>query len=126
MIAAEPSPGFAYHTMSVDQEPGARLATRHLLEPGHREVVHLAGPLDWIDARARVVGWCAELAAAGVTAGEPIAGDWSPDRGYEVGRRLVRCARGCRARCLRQRLAHARIAARPSPRAAWRSRATFR
>jgi DNA-binding LacI/PurR family transcriptional regulator len=69
MIAAEPSPGFAYHTMSVDQEPGARLATRHLLEPGHREVVHLAGPLDWIDARARVVDGRAELAAAGVTAG---------------------------------------------------------
>jgi len=90
MIAAEPSPGFAYHTMSVDQGLGARLATRHLLELGHREVVHLAGPQDWIDARARVVGWRAELAAAGVAASEPIEGDWSPDRGYEVGRLMVR------------------------------------
>lgn len=90
MIAAESSPGFSYHAMSVDQELGARLATRHLLELGHREVVHLAGPHEWIDARARVVGWRAELAAAGIAAGEPIAGDWSADRGYEVGRRLVR------------------------------------
>lgn len=90
MIAAEPSPGFAYHTMSVDQELGARLATRHLLSLGHTEVVHLAGPLDWIDARTRVAGWRAELAAAGIDAGDPIEGDWSPDRGYEVGRSLVR------------------------------------
>ena len=90
MIAAEPSPGFSFHTMSVDQELGARLATRHLLELGHREVVHLAGPQDWIDARARLVGWRSELAAAGVTAPEPITGDWSAGRGYEVGRRLVR------------------------------------
>lgn len=90
MIAAEPSPGFSYHTMSVDQELGARLATRHLLELGHREVVHVAGPQEWIDARARVVGWRAELAAAGIAAGEPIDGAWSPDRGYEVGRRMVR------------------------------------
>lgn len=90
MIAAEPSPGFSFHTMSVDQELGARLATRHLLELGHREVVHLAGPQDWIDARARLVGWRSELAAAGVRAPEPITGDWSAERGYEVGQRLVR------------------------------------
>ncbi|HEY8720414.1 LacI family DNA-binding transcriptional regulator [Pengzhenrongella sp.] len=90
MIASEASPGFAFHTMSVDQELGARLATRHLLELGHRDIAHLAGPQDWIDAHARAVGWRKELAAAGVAPGEQISGDWSPDRGYEVGLRLVR------------------------------------
>ena len=90
MIASEPSPGFSLHTMSVDQELGARLATRHLLELGHRDVVHLAGPLDWIDARARIVGWRAELAAAGIAPGEQITGDWSAERGYDVGRAMVR------------------------------------
>jgi DNA-binding LacI/PurR family transcriptional regulator len=90
MIAAEPSPGFAYHTIGVDQELGARLATRHLLSLGHRDVVHLAGPQDWIDARARMAGWRAELVAAGITPGEPIGGDWEAGRGFDVGRRLVR------------------------------------
>ncbi|RYV50073.1 LacI family DNA-binding transcriptional regulator [Pengzhenrongella frigida] len=90
MIASEPSPGFSLHTMSVDQELGARLATRHLLDLGHREVVHVAGPLDWIDARARVAGWRAELAVAGVAPGAQIAADWSAERGYAVGRSLVR------------------------------------
>ncbi|MGV8966737.1 MAG: LacI family DNA-binding transcriptional regulator [Cellulomonas sp.] len=90
MIASEPSPGFSLHTMSVDQELGARLATRHLLELGHRDVVHLAGPLDWIDARTRIVGWRAELEAAGVVPSTPIVGDWSAERGYDVGRTMVR------------------------------------
>lgn len=77
------------HTVSGDQYAGARLAVRHLLDLGHRSVVHLAGPLDWIDARRRIDGWRDELAAAGVEAPEPIPGDWSAGRGYEVGRRLV-------------------------------------
>lgn len=77
-------------SIAVDQYTGARLATRHLLELGHAEVVHLAGPEDWLDARSRIRGWRDELAAGGVPAGRQIAGDWSAGRGYGVGRDLVR------------------------------------
>jgi DNA-binding LacI/PurR family transcriptional regulator len=76
-------------TVAVDQYAGARLAVRHLLDLGHRQVVHLTGPEDWFDARRRVDGWRDELAAAGLDAGEPIVGDWTADRGYVVGRELV-------------------------------------
>lgn len=76
-------------SVAVDQYTGGRLAVRHLLELGHRHVAHLAGPLDWLDARRRIEGWRDELATAGVVAGEPIAGDWSADRGYAVGRELA-------------------------------------
>jgi DNA-binding LacI/PurR family transcriptional regulator len=88
-IAAGTPAGQAFHPISVDQVLGARLATRHLIELGHREVVHLAGPQDWLDARERTIGWRSELAAAGLTAGDPIPGDWTAARGYAVGRRLV-------------------------------------
>jgi len=88
-IAAEQPPGPGYLTTSVDQVLGARIATRHLLELGHREIVHLAGPQDWLDGHARVIGWRRELEQAGIVAGDPIQGDWSADTGYEVGRRLV-------------------------------------
>ena len=76
-------------SVAVDQYTGARLAVRHLLDLGHRDVTHLAGPLDWFDARRRIEGWHDELTAAGVVAGDPIPGDWSADRGYAVGRELV-------------------------------------
>ncbi len=84
----EPSVGMV-GTVGVDQHMGARLATRHLLDLGHRQVVHLAGPGDWFDARARVEGWRDELASEGIEAGEPMRGDWSAERGYQVGLELV-------------------------------------
>lgn len=79
-------------TVAVDQYAGARLAVRHLVDLGHREVAHLHGPLDWLDARERVQGWRDELEQAGLTPGALITGDWSADRGYAVGRELVAAA----------------------------------
>lgn len=76
-------------SVAVDQYTGARMAVRHLLDLGHREVVHLAGPTDWLDARARIDGWRDELRAAGIVPGEVIAADWSAERGYQIGRELM-------------------------------------
>ncbi len=88
MVGPKNLPG-PLHSVAVDQYAGGRLAVRHLLELGHRDVVHLAGPVDWLDARWRIEGWRDELAAAGIRAGEPIPGDWSAQRGYDVGRELA-------------------------------------
>lgn len=87
--AAAPGEELGVRTVSIDQHEGARLATRHLIGLGHREVVHLAGPQDWFDARARLTGWRAECEAAGVVVPDPIAGDWTAERGYAVGRDMV-------------------------------------
>jgi DNA-binding LacI/PurR family transcriptional regulator len=76
-------------SVAVDQYQGGRQAVRHLLDLGHTHVTHIAGPLDWLDARRRLEGWRDELAAAGVEAGDPVHGDWSADRGYEVGQKLA-------------------------------------
>jgi DNA-binding LacI/PurR family transcriptional regulator len=76
-------------SVAVDHYAGARMAVRHLLDLGHRDVVHLAGPADWMDARQRIEGWRDELEAAGLAVGDPIPGDWSADRGYDVGREMV-------------------------------------
>jgi DNA-binding LacI/PurR family transcriptional regulator len=75
--------------VAVDQVAGARLATRHLLDLGHRTVVHVSGPDDWVDATARVKGWRTELAAAGRIAYDLIPGDWSADSGYQAGQILL-------------------------------------
>jgi DNA-binding LacI/PurR family transcriptional regulator len=75
--------------VGVDQVSGARLATRHLLDLGHRTVHHVTGPADSQEARDRIEGWRTELGAAG--APEPVClhGDWTPSSGYEAGRRLA-------------------------------------
>jgi DNA-binding LacI/PurR family transcriptional regulator len=76
-------------SVAVDQREGARLATRHLLEQGHDTVHHVRGPRGWLDADGREAGWREELAAWGVRAPRPLAGDWSPSRGFAIGQRIA-------------------------------------
>lgn len=76
-------------TAGVDQDAGARMAVRHLLELGHTEIAHITGPLNWTEARARADGWRSELFAAGLRPGEPLVGDWTPESGYAAGLRIA-------------------------------------
>ncbi|RNE62177.1 LacI family DNA-binding transcriptional regulator [Cryobacterium tepidiphilum] len=76
--------------LSVDQIAGARLATRHLIELGHRDIYHLAGPQDWIEAEARMRGFLEEMGAQDVPTTAPILGDWTANFGYHAGRELLR------------------------------------
>lgn len=74
----------------VDQIAGARLATAHLIDLGHTEIVHLAGPQDWIEAEARMRGYLAELDHRSIPLRSPLLGDWSAERGHRVGHELAR------------------------------------
>jgi DNA-binding LacI/PurR family transcriptional regulator len=76
-------------SISVDQTRGARMAVHHLIELGHTEIVHLAGPSDWLEAQSRLEGYRAELLAAGLRPREPIVGDWTAEFGYRAGRGLL-------------------------------------
>ena len=83
VVKAEPEDDF--FTASVDQRMGAALAAQHLIDLGHREMLHLAGPLDWLDARGRERAWREHLERAGLRAREPVVGDWTSDSGYAFG-----------------------------------------
>jgi DNA-binding LacI/PurR family transcriptional regulator len=90
MVAAgaEPAPGV--QITAIDQERGARLATRHLIELGHVKIGHIAGPEPWFDATARLKGWRSELAESGLRAGAQAAGDWTAASGHRIGLQWVR------------------------------------
>lgn len=81
VVKAETEPSFL--TASIDQHLGARLAVEHLVALGHRDILHLAGPLDWFDARGREQGWLDTMLAAGLPVRPIIAGNWTSDFGYE-------------------------------------------
>ena len=90
MVAVEGGGEDSMPVVAVDQYAGAMSATRHLLDLGHRNVWHLAGPPDFAEAELRITGWKAALRAAGITPPAYARGDWSPRSGYEIGQRLVR------------------------------------
>ncbi|WP_263299410.1 LacI family DNA-binding transcriptional regulator [Leifsonia poae] len=80
---------YADNELSVDQLAGAHAATRHLIELGHRRIAHLSGPLDWIEALARLRGFEQEIAAAGLDRLPSPRGDWTAEFGYQAGRELL-------------------------------------
>ena len=71
--------------VGVDQDIAAVLATRHLLDLGHRTVWHVAGPADWSDAASRLNSWRRTLKEAGREVPPELHGDWSPESGYRNG-----------------------------------------
>lgn len=78
------------HSVAIDQFAGAQLATRHLIELGHREIVHLGGPPGWVEAEARMDGYLCELEQNGLSAPPAVSGDWTADSGYRAGLELAR------------------------------------
>lgn len=61
-----------------DHRGAAEAATRVLIESGCRRVAHLAGPADWLEARARLEGWRAAADGPCVEAG------WHAADGYRA------------------------------------------
>ncbi|MGP6420941.1 LacI family DNA-binding transcriptional regulator [Pseudomonas putida] len=51
----------------IDHEYGAYLATRHLLELGHRDIATIGGPSSTSVAQMRQAGFCRALKEAGIT-----------------------------------------------------------
>lgn len=78
------------NTVGIDQELGARIATRHLLELGHETVHHVRGPKGWLDGDERASGWRKELRSQRRPIGRCLSGDWGPASGYEAGKVLAR------------------------------------
>jgi DNA-binding LacI/PurR family transcriptional regulator len=74
-----------------DDEYGAALAVRHLVHLGHERIAFVTGPSTWHNARSRLEGYGAELAAHGIRYDESLVqpGDWEFESGYQAGTALL-------------------------------------
>jgi DNA-binding LacI/PurR family transcriptional regulator len=90
LVCIDGDPQRSTELVTVDQEEGGYLATRHLLDAGHRTVWHVSGPEDWFDSRGRIAGWRRALREAGADIPPLIAGDWSAASGYHAGQMVAR------------------------------------
>jgi DNA-binding LacI/PurR family transcriptional regulator len=90
IVAVNAHPRSDIAAVTVDQELGAQLATKHLLSTGASTVWHLAGPGNWSESEGRAEGWRRTLVDAGADVPPPLTGDWSARSGYEAGQVLAR------------------------------------
>lgn len=77
-------------TVDSDHYGAAVMAVERLIACGHRQIRHIAGPVDSVPAEQRECAWRDVLERHGLPVVEPCHGDWSADEGYEFGRRLAK------------------------------------
>ena len=87
-LAMEPKENIS--TVGIDNYLGGRIAMSHLLEQGYRRIGHITGPLDWWEARQRMLAWKDALREKGLEAQEEhwIEGNWSSTSGAQAVERL--------------------------------------
>jgi DNA-binding LacI/PurR family transcriptional regulator len=89
LVVADSGGSSDKHNVAIDQFLGARMATAHLADQGHRSIAHLAGP-DWsLDASERLRGWRTELESRGLSTEALLLGNWTPESGYANGLELA-------------------------------------
>lgn len=88
VVKADSDPTFL--TTAVDQQHGAALVVDHLAELGHRDILHLSGPLDWLDARARERAFHARSKDWKLRERPIVVGDWTADFAYDYAMSLKR------------------------------------
>ena len=74
-LKAEPTPAFT--TIGIDNQAAAALAVNHLLSLGRTRIAHVAGPLEWREARDRRDAWLAAVQKAGLEPGPMAVSSWS-------------------------------------------------
>ncbi len=75
----------------IDHEYGAYLATRHLLELGHRDIATIGGPASTSVAQMRLAGYCRALKEAGVEVRQErmLESDFTSTGGYNAAAMLL-------------------------------------
>ena len=73
--------------VSVDNLAGGVAATQHLIDLGHRKILHISGPKNWFESGTRAEGYKSTMLAVGL---EPriVEGDWSIATGFALGTQI--------------------------------------
>lgn len=76
-------------SVALDQRYGSQLATRHLIDLGHRQIAEISGPRDNVDSAARHEGWLLALEECGLSPGPSAPGRFTVEGGYAAAEALL-------------------------------------
>ncbi len=72
------------HAVGIDNFEGGYRATKHLLDLGHKKILHVAGQFDSFEAESRRQGYEKAMTDKKLKP-EVIQGDWTADTGLKIG-----------------------------------------
>lgn len=93
LVFCKAGPDSFEYRVKLENEAAAISATNHLISWGHREIVHLSGPLGLIDSDERRLGFEKAMHESGLGSEMIYEGDWSADSGYNLGQKLIKSKR---------------------------------
>lgn len=73
--------------VSVDNFSGGVAATQHLIDLGHRNIVHISGPKGWFESTTRAAGYTSTMLNANLVP-QVIDGDWEISTGFRIGQEI--------------------------------------
>jgi len=91
VLLHDPGDDAEHDSIRIDNRLGARMATDHLLDLGHRRIAMIRGPRGNSDAAERLLGFRETLAARGLRANprRELPGDFGEESGFKAGERLA-------------------------------------
>jgi DNA-binding LacI/PurR family transcriptional regulator len=88
LVIVDSDANLPYTIVDTDQEQGAKIAVQHLLDLGHRDIVHISGPASSFSARRRADAYRHTMADANLQARPVLVGDWSALSALALAREL--------------------------------------
>lgn len=89
VVIVDSDANLPYTIVDTDQEQGAHIALQHLLDLGHRDIVHISGPPTSFSAKRRAAAYRQVMTEAGLPARPVLVGDWTASSGRELTRELL-------------------------------------
>ena len=84
IVIVDTEPSKKFDAVNIENFIGGKMATQHLIGLGHKKIIHVSGPIDGYEGQMRIQGYEAAMEEAKLKP-EVIEGNWSIEKGYEVG-----------------------------------------
>ena len=88
IVIVDTEPSKKFDAVNIENFIGGKIATQHLIELGHKNIVHLTGPTSGYEGEQRRQGYEDAMRESKLKS-EVIEGDWSIETGYAIGREIA-------------------------------------
>ena len=88
-VQITPMLGLDAPSVSFNQDAGARMVARHLLELGHTQFAEISGRENMLETKIRHDAWVSTAQEYGVDPGPRVTGDFLVRGGYDAAQRLL-------------------------------------